>query len=150
IVRLVREPVEEAIPNVGTRLFVRDEEGALRDVGGDALLPSALALALVADGGCDAPDTDVAPPVLEALAGVGAEIAVPMQVGSGLVGVLTAGAKRSGLRWSAGDREFLRALAHQAAIALQNAASYEALVAVNAHLEERVRVRSAELEGANR
>ena len=35
-----REPVEEAIPNAGTRLFVRDDAGALREVGGDAVVPS--------------------------------------------------------------------------------------------------------------
>jgi len=64
--------------------------------------------------------------------------------------VLTVGAKRSGLRYTAGDVEFLRALAHEAAIALENARSYEALVALNARLEERVRERSVQLEGANR
>ena len=67
-----------------------------------------------------------------------------------LVGVLTAGPKRSGLFYTAGDADFLRALAHQAAIALQNAASYEELVALNATLEERVRERTAQLEASNR
>src|SRR5439155_1316840 len=67
-----------------------------------------------------------------------------------LAGVLTAGRKRSGLLYTAGDVEFLRALAHEAAIALENARSYEALVALNARLEERVRERTAQLEGANR
>src|SRR5439155_1505997 len=57
---------------------------------------------------------------------------------------------RSGLPYTAGDVEFLRALAHEAAIALENARSYEALVALNARLEERVRERTAQLEGANR
>src|SRR5206468_2601402 len=51
---------------------------------------------------------------------------------------------------AAGDDEFPRALAHEAAIALENARSYEALVALNARLEERVRERTAQLEGANR
>src|SRR3989454_10537058 len=59
---------------------------------------------------------------------------------------LTIGAKRSGLRYTAGDVEFLRALAHEAAIALENARSYEALVALNARLEERVRERTVQLE----
>jgi signal transduction histidine kinase len=79
----------------------------------------------------------------------GAEVTVPVQRGGDFLGVLAAGPKRSGLAYTAGDREFLRALAHQAAIALGNAASYEALVELNAHLEARVRERTAELEHAN-
>src|SRR4029077_20171995 len=67
-----------------------------------------------------------------------------------LAGVLTVGRKRSGLHYTAGDVEFRRALAHEAAIALENARSYEALVELNARLEERVRERTAQLEGANR
>src|SRR5439155_1324077 len=80
----------------------------------------------------------------------GAELAVPLELRGELAGVLTAGRKRSGLLYSAGDVEFLRALAHEAAIALENARSYEALVALNARLEERVRERTKQLEDANR
>src|SRR5436309_2390984 len=79
-----------------------------------------------------------------------AALAVPLELRGELVGVLSAGRKRSGLPYTAGDVEFLRALAHEAAIALENARSYEALVALNARLEERVRERTAQLEGANR
>jgi len=82
-------------------------------------------------------------------AAFGVEVAVPVQRGGELLAVLAAGPKRSGLAYTAGDREFLRALAHQATIALGNAASYEALVDLNAHLEARVRERTAELERAN-
>jgi signal transduction histidine kinase len=78
-----------------------------------------------------------------------AHVTVPVQRGGEVLGVLAVGAKRSGLGYTAGDREFLRALAHQAAIALGNAASYEALVELHAHLERRVRERTTELERAN-
>src|SRR5206468_794064 len=84
------------------------------------------------------------------VAALGAALAVPLELRGQLVGVLSAGRKRSGLPYTAGDVEFLRALAHEAAIALENARSYEALVALNARLEERVRERTAQLEGANR
>src|SRR5439155_1598895 len=84
------------------------------------------------------------------LAALRAALAVPLELRGELVGVLSAGRKRSGLPYTAGDVEFLRALAHEAAIALENARSYEALVALNARLEERVRERTAQLEGANR
>src|SRR5213596_2732587 len=83
------------------------------------------------------------------LAALRAALAVPLELRGELVGVLSAGRKRSGLPYTAGDVEFLRALAHEAAIALENARSYEALVALNARLEERVRERTAQLEGAN-
>src|SRR5437762_3333413 len=86
----------------------------------------------------------------QVLAALGAALAVPLEMRGQLVGVLSAGRKRSGLPYTAGDVEFLRALAHEAAIALENARSYEALVALNARLEERVRERTAQLEGANR
>ena len=66
-----------------------------------------------------------------------------------LVGVLTVGRKRSGLSYTTRDVDLLRALASQAAIALENARSYEALVELNTRLEERVRERTAQLEAAH-
>jgi signal transduction histidine kinase len=65
------------------------------------------------------------------------------------MGVLTVGPKRSGLFYTAGDAEFLRALCHQAATALVNARTYEELVALNATLEQRVRDRTEALERSN-
>src|SRR5206468_1530323 len=76
--------------------------------------------------------------------------AMPLRRRGELVGILTAGAKRTGLFYPAGDAEFLRALAQQAAIALENARTYEALALLNARLEDRVRERTAQLEEANR
>jgi signal transduction histidine kinase len=95
------------------------------------------------------PDAAAHQAVRETLLGLEAEIAVPLFLRGELTGVLTAGAKQSRLFYTAGDAEFLRALAAQAAIAVENARTYEALVELNARLEERVRDRTAQLEGAN-
>src|SRR5581483_6682384 len=129
----------------------------LHEVGGRASVPAALAARIAAgrvatafDSSEDYPDQATHERVRTALLSLDAEVAVPIQRGDELTGVLTVGAKRSGLFYTAGDAEFLRALAHQAAIALENARSYEALAALNARLEERVRERTAQLEAANR
>ena len=139
IVALVCDAVDEAIPNTGTRLRV----GAAGEAGG---VPSALLPRLTKGEVLSAADAAAR----EGLAALGAELAVPLELRGELAGVLTAGRKRSGLLYTAGDVEFLRALALEAAIALENARSYEALVALNARLEERVRERTEQLEGANR
>ena len=161
IVSLVRECVDAAIPNSGSGLFVGGSAGPLGDRPVGGLPVGSLPRPLVSRLGegrvvtaFDPPelyaDADAHDAVRAGLAALGAEIAVPLQLRDELVGVLTAGPKRSGLFYSAGDAEFLRALANQAAIALENARTYEALVELNARLEERVRDRTAQLEGANR
>jgi len=158
IVSLVRDCVDVAIPNAGTRLFVRRAGNrTLHELGGELTVPETLA-ALLPEAAVltafDPPerfaDQSVQESVRQAFNDLRAEIAVPIQLRGELVGVLTAGPKRSGLFYTAGDAEFLRALAHQTAIALQNADSYEALVELNLRLEERVRERTAQLEQANR
>jgi len=152
ILALVRESVGTAIPNAGTRLFVGD-------TGPDRLgaLPDAVIARLRAGGVVTAFDRAPAYPdaarhdaARAGLAALGIEIAVPLLLRNELVGALAAGPKRSGLFYGATDVEFLRALANQAAIALENARTYEALVELNARLEQRVRDRTAQLEGANR
>src|SRR5881296_173825 len=142
IVALVCDAVDEAIPNTGARLHL-GAPGAAGDVTG---VPSALLPRLARGEVLSAVD----PAADGGLAALGAALAVPLELRGELVGVLTAGRKRSGLLYAAGDVEFLRALAHEAAIALENARSYEALVALNARLEERVRERTKQLEDANR
>jgi signal transduction histidine kinase len=72
-----------------------------------------------------------------------------MQRDGRVCGVIALGAKRSRLFYTAGDAQFLRALAQEAAIALENAASYDALVAMNAQLEQRVEERTAQLHATN-
>jgi signal transduction histidine kinase len=157
IADLVREAVENTIPNARTRLFVLDAQDRLREVGGEQDVPVAVARGLAegrvitafdpAELYADAASHDA---VRAGLAGLDAEIAVPLHVGRVLVGVLTAGTRRAGFFYTAGDAEFLRALAHEAAIAFENARSYEALVELNARLEERVRERTAQLESTHR
>jgi signal transduction histidine kinase len=158
IAALVRECVDGAIPNQGARLFVGSATaGGLREIGGDDFVPQPLArwlgtgrVATAFDPAEAYPDSVTHDVVRASLMHLEAEIAVPLLLREELVGVLTAGPKRSRLFYTAGDAEFLRAIAHQAAIALENARSYEALVELNARLEERVRERTAQLESANR
>jgi len=157
IAALVRDTVESTIPNARTRLFVRNASDALREVGGDEGVPAAVVRRLAEGRVITAfdpaelyPDAALHDAVRTGLARLEAEIAVPLQIGNALVGMLTAGTRRAGFFYTAGDAEFLRALAHQAAIAFENARSYEALVELNSRLEERVRERTAQLEVTHR
>jgi len=147
IAALVRESVDRTVPNTGTRLFAASaEETGLGEMGGDAVVPPALLRRLSERGLTTSDGEDVAPALRADLASIGAVLAMPLELRGELTGVLTAGQKRSGLRWTAEDLEFLGAVANHAAIALENARSYEALVDLNARLEERVRERTAQLE----
>ena len=157
IVALVRAAVEHAIPNTVTCLFVREPDGRLAETGDGRGVPPALGRALdegrvitVYDPAELYPDAATHEAVRAALTTLGAQVALPLRLRGELVGILTAGAKRTGLFYTAGDAEFLRALAQQAAIALENARTYEALALLNARLEDRVRERTAQLEEANR
>jgi len=157
IEQLVRDAVQSAIPNSRTRVFATGDDGALRATDDGTVLPDALVGPLAAgrvvtvfDSAELYPTPAAHEAVRAALAAIEAEVAVPLTLGGTLTGALTAGPKRSGLFYTAGDAEFLRALAHQAATAFANARSYEALAALNARLEERVRERTAQLETANR
>ena len=157
IARIVCDTVQTAIPNTGTRLFVKNDRGALAAVGEGTAVPEHLVRRLESgriatafdpiESYADEAEYDS---LRAALGDLGVEIAVPLQFGTDLTGALTAGPKRSGLFYTAGDAGFLRAVAHQTAIALANAQSYEALIALNATLEERVRERTAQLEEAYR
>lgn len=158
IIALVRGCVDQAIPNGGTRLFLAAGDGAdgLRDPLSGEEEPAALAAELAQDRvltAFDPPelyaDEATCRGVRDAFARLGTEIAVPMQLQGKVVGALFLGAKRSGLFYTAGDAEFLRALVQPTAIALENAASYEELVELNTRLEERVHERTAQLRAAN-
>ncbi len=157
IVALVCAAVDHAIPNTATRLFVREADGRLAESGGGRCVPPALGRALderrvitVYDPAELYPDAATHEAVRAALTTLGAQVALPLRLRGELVGILSAGAKHTGLFYTAGDAEFLRALAQQAAIALENARTYEALALLNARLEDRVRERTAQLEEANR
>ena len=146
IAAIVREGVDTAVPNAGTRVFVASAGGAgLVEMGGASVVPPAL-LRRLSEGGVVTADGSGDPALRQELAAVGAVLAVPLELRGELTGVLTAGEKRSGLRWTADDLEFLVAVANHAAIAFENARSYDALVDLNARLEERVQERTAQLE----
>jgi signal transduction histidine kinase len=156
IARLVRNGVDGAIPNARTRLFVGSVRDGLCEVGGEASVPDLLVPFLTPgrvltafDSAESYPDPGSAERVRDALSALEAEVAVSLWLHGELSGLLTVGPKRSGLFYTAGDAAFLRALAHQASIALQNASSYEELMDLNATLEQRVQDRTAEVEASN-
>lgn len=158
IAALVRDTVQQAMPNEATRLFIGAPGGEdLHEIGGTDTLPASVAATLARGRvltAFDPPELYVSPEVHEVVRAVlvllGVTVAVPVRLGTELVGAITAGAKRSNAFYTAGDADFLHALAHEAALALRNAASYETVVELNVRLEERVRERTAQLEGANR
>ena len=157
IARLVCDTVDRVIPNGGTRLLVTTDAGTLEEAGETAIGPRGLARRLAEGRVVTAfdpveayDDGETHEAVRSELSALKAEIAVPLRFRSHLVGVLVAGAKRTGLFYTAGDAQFLRALGHQVAVALENARSYEALVDLNTRLEQRVRERAGQLEAANR
>jgi signal transduction histidine kinase len=158
IARLVRACITRTLANEGTRLFVAETNGAaLREVGGAGVVPATVRDRLDAgrvltsfDPRESYPDDESFAATRGALDELGAAIAVPVEAHGALVGAVLAGPKRSRLAYTADDAHLLRGLAHQTAIALQHATAYDALVDLNASLEERVRTRTAELEEANR
>jgi signal transduction histidine kinase len=146
IAALVRECVDGTIPNAGTRLFVVSAGGpdlVEMGMGGEARVGPTL-LGRLSEGGVVTRDGE--PGLRHDLAEIGAVLAMPLELRGELTGALTVGEKRSGLHWTPDDLEFLGAVANHAAIALENARSYETLVDLNARLEERVRERTAQLE----
>ncbi|HZR84657.1 MAG TPA: ATP-binding protein [Candidatus Binatia bacterium] len=154
---LVHSALGDAIPNLGVRLFfTTDEDGRVREIATGIEMDPGLAAAIAPGRILTVDDPaelfasdDVRRSVREALRGLGAAVAVPMRLRNRTVGVLAIGTKRSGLFYTAGDAQFLLALAHQTATALQNAASYEKLVSLNAELEDRVAQRTSQLSAAN-
>ena len=158
IAHLVRGWITRTLENEGTRLFVAAASGPdLREIGGAGGVPAPVRDRLGAgrvltsfdplESYPDEPSYDASRSALESL---GAAIAVPMEAHGTLVGALLAGPKRSRRAYTTDDVRLLRALGHQTAIALQHASAYDALVDLNASLEQRVRTRTAELEDANR
>jgi signal transduction histidine kinase len=79
-----------------------------------------------------------------------ASLLLPLMTRSHPIGVLALGRKRSGHAFTSDDIELLRTLANQAAIAVQNARSYEALEELTRDLDAKVRRRTEELRLSNR
>jgi len=79
---------------------------------------------------------------------LGAVLVIPLPAREGLAGLIALGQKRSGQLFVDEDLELLTTIANQAATAIENAQSYEALVALNRDLEQRVAARTADLREA--
>ncbi|MDO9230535.1 MAG: ATP-binding protein [Syntrophales bacterium] len=88
----------------------------------------------------------------EAFAGLfnllGAVLVIPIPSREGLAGLICLGQKKSGELFVDEDLELLTTMANQAATAIENARSYEALAALNRDLERKVEKRTAALREA--
>ena len=73
------------------------------------------------------------------------ELLVPILFGMDLLGVIAVGHKLSGERLGVDDRQLLRTLANQSAIAIENAKAYDEIAKLNATLEGRVEERTQAL-----
>jgi two-component system NtrC family sensor kinase len=79
---------------------------------------------------------------------LGAVLVIPLPAREGLTGMIALGQKRSGELFVDEDLELLSTIANQAATAIENAQSYEALEALNRNLEHKVAERTAALRKA--
>ncbi|MCE5264033.1 MAG: GAF domain-containing protein [Deltaproteobacteria bacterium] len=76
---------------------------------------------------------------------LGAVLVVPLPAREGLSGLIALGQKRSGELFVDEDLELLTTMANQAATAIENARTYEALEELNRDLERKVEKRTASL-----
>ena len=79
---------------------------------------------------------------------LGAALVIPLPAREGLAGLIALGWKRSGELFVEEDLELLTTMANQAATAISNARSYEAMEALNRDLERKVEKRTAALRQA--
>ncbi|MCA9509979.1 MAG: GAF domain-containing protein, partial [Myxococcales bacterium] len=73
------------------------------------------------------------------------ELLVPILFGVDLLGVIAVGRKLSGERLTVDDRQLLRTLANQSAIAIENGKAFDEIAQLNETLEARVEERTREL-----
>ncbi|PJC71613.1 MAG: hypothetical protein CO013_13715, partial [Syntrophobacterales bacterium CG_4_8_14_3_um_filter_58_8] len=76
---------------------------------------------------------------------LGAALVIPLPAREGLAGLIAIGQKKSGELFVDEDLELLTTMANQAATAIENARSYEAMEALNRDLERKVEKRTAAL-----
>ncbi len=74
------------------------------------------------------------------------ELAIPFKAEDRLVALLVLGRPLSGAYYSGEDRQLLQTLAHQGAVAIENALGWEQLRELNRELETKVTERTSELE----
>jgi signal transduction histidine kinase len=131
-------------------VFARSADGALHKSNAPPCLPALAALcaahgeASAADlvANVDEDDRAAAGAFLSAL---GAQTVLPLSFRSQPTGLLILGAKRSGRPLAPDDLDLLRTLAHQTAVALQNARSYRALEDLTLALDAKVLHRTTAL-----
>jgi signal transduction histidine kinase len=73
------------------------------------------------------------------------ELLVPILFGVDLLGVIAVGPKLTGGRLAGDDRQLLRTLANQSAIAIENGKAFDEIAQLNETLEARVEARTREL-----
>jgi signal transduction histidine kinase len=119
---------------------------------GDALHPKELALLVERNGRFEpvGPVPQHVDPTRGIEAGLAefddGSVSVAFRTEERVVAVLYLGARLSGKHYSGQDRALLLTLAHQGAIAVQNALALEALSELNRTLEQKVRERTRELQ----
>jgi signal transduction histidine kinase len=93
----------------------------------------------------DEPDPEIREVCRDVFDTLELELLVPILFGVDLLGAIGIGRKFSGERIDADDRQLLRTLTNQSAIAIENAKSYDEIAQLNETLEARVDERTREL-----
>jgi len=101
---------------------------------------------LSADDFENAADPETRERCRELFAALDVKLLVPVLFGVDLLGVIAIGEKLSGEKLGSEDRQLLRTLANQSAIAIENAQAFDEIAKLNETLEARVEERTRELE----